>query len=179
MIVGDLAALMGCCMGIPDDITAITIVALGTSLPDTFASKSAAMHDPCADNSIGNVTGSNCVNVFLGLGLPWTIAAFYWDGPKKEEWKKRDFKGLNYEKNWGDAFCKKGCFLVPAGSLSFSVIVFSCCAIACIGLLVVRRQLYGGELGGPASASKRDAVIMCGLWFLYVVMSILKSLEVI
>ena len=24
------------------------------------------------------VTGSNCVNVFLGLGLPWTIGAIYW-----------------------------------------------------------------------------------------------------
>jgi len=179
MIVGDLAALMGCCMGLPDDITAITIVALGTSLPDTFASKSAALGDSCADNSIGNVTGSNCVNVFLGLGLPWTIAAFYWDGPKKEEWKKRDFKGLNYEKNWGDAYCPAGCFLVPAGSLSFSVIIFSCCACCCIALLIIRRQLYGGELGGPASASKRDSMIMCGLWFVYVVMSILKSLEVI
>lgn len=30
-----------------------------------------------ADNSVGNVTGSNSVNVFLGLGLPWTMAAIY------------------------------------------------------------------------------------------------------
>ena len=30
-----------------------------------------------ADNSIGNVTGSNSVNVFLGLGLPWVMAAIY------------------------------------------------------------------------------------------------------
>lgn len=30
-----------------------------------------------ADNSVGNVTGSNSVNVFLGLGLPWTLAAIY------------------------------------------------------------------------------------------------------
>ena len=34
--------------------------------------------DDTADNSIGNVTGSNSVNVFLGLGLPWLIAAIYW-----------------------------------------------------------------------------------------------------
>ena len=59
-------------------MTAITFVALGTSLPDLFASKQAAQSEKTADNSIGNVTGSNSVNVFLGLGLPWTIAAIYW-----------------------------------------------------------------------------------------------------
>jgi len=59
-------------------INAITIVALGTSLPDLFASKSAALQERYADNSIGNVTGSNSVNVFLGLGLPWLIATIYW-----------------------------------------------------------------------------------------------------
>jgi len=56
---------------------AITFVALGTSLPDTFASKTAAANEKNADNAIGNVTGSNSVNVFLGLGLPWVIAAIY------------------------------------------------------------------------------------------------------
>ena len=56
---------------------AITFVALGTSLPDTFASKAAAVGEKNADNAIGNITGSNSVNVFLGLGLPWLIAAIY------------------------------------------------------------------------------------------------------
>jgi solute carrier family 8 (sodium/calcium exchanger) len=51
---------------------------MGTSLPDTFASKIAAKGDKTADNAIGNITGSNSVNVFLGLGLPWVIAAIYW-----------------------------------------------------------------------------------------------------
>jgi solute carrier family 8 (sodium/calcium exchanger) len=52
-------------------------VALGTSLPDLFASRAAAMNEKYADNAIGNVTGSNSVNVFLGLGLPWLIASIY------------------------------------------------------------------------------------------------------
>ena len=76
-IVGDLAAIFGCLVGLKDSITAITLVALGTSLPDTFASRLAAVSDSSADNAIGNVTGSNSVNVFLGLGLPWAIAAIY------------------------------------------------------------------------------------------------------
>ena len=58
-------------------MTAITFVALGTSLPDTFASKAAAVNEKTADNAIGNVTGSNSVNVFMGIGIPWTIAAIY------------------------------------------------------------------------------------------------------
>ena len=35
----------------------------------------AARDDPTADNSVGNVTGSNSVNVFMGLGLPWLVKA--------------------------------------------------------------------------------------------------------
>ena len=52
-------------------------MALGTSLPDTFASKIAAVSEKSADNAIGNVTGSNSVNVFLGLGIPWIVASVY------------------------------------------------------------------------------------------------------
>lgn len=44
---------------------------------DTFASKVAAIQDKHADASVGNVTGSNAVNVFLGIGVAWTIAALY------------------------------------------------------------------------------------------------------
>jgi len=72
--VADIAGIFGCLLGLDDAITAITFVALGTSLPDTFASKSAAVGDETADNSVGNVTGSNAVNVYLGLGVPWVIA---------------------------------------------------------------------------------------------------------
>lgn len=41
-IVGEFANLFGCVLGIKPSITAITFVALGTSLPDTFASMQAA-----------------------------------------------------------------------------------------------------------------------------------------
>lgn len=76
--IGDLASLFGCVIGLSDGVTAITFVALGTSLPDTFASKTVAVSDRTADNAIGNITGSNAVNVYLGLGLPWMIASIYW-----------------------------------------------------------------------------------------------------
>lgn len=47
------------------------------SIADTFASKVAAIQDKYADASVGNVTGSNAVNVFLGIGVAWSIAAIY------------------------------------------------------------------------------------------------------
>merc|ERR1719384_771496 len=77
IVVGDLAEIFGCLVGLKPEITAITFVALGTSLPDTFASKIAAVSEKSADNAIGNVTGSNSVNVFLGLGIPWMVASIY------------------------------------------------------------------------------------------------------
>ena len=46
-------------MGLKNSITGITIIAIGTSLPDTFASRSAALHDIGADASIGNITGKS------------------------------------------------------------------------------------------------------------------------
>lgn len=76
-VVGEVASILGCVVGLKDSVTAITFVALGTSLPDTFASMTAAKTSKYADSAIGNITGSNCVNVFLGLGLPWVISALY------------------------------------------------------------------------------------------------------
>lgn len=76
-IVENFATVFGCVLGIRPSVTAITFVALGTSLPDTFASMSAAAGEKYADDAIGNITGSNSVNVFLGLGLPWIIGTVY------------------------------------------------------------------------------------------------------
>lgn len=177
-IVGDLATMLGCCMDIPDDITAITLVALGTSLPDTFASKLAAQQDSTADNSVGNVTGSNSVNVFLGLGVPWTIASIYWkiEGPT-QIWKDFTSQGQRYEDLYPEYMLSGGGFIVPAGSLALSVAVFTGCAMSCLMILAWRRHKYGGELGGPKFAQTRDSTIMCGLWFVYIITSVIVSLS--
>merc|ERR1712209_22459 len=78
-LIGDVAGHLGCFIYLKDCVNAIGFVALGTSVPDTFASKTAAIEDDTADNSVGNVTGSNAVNVFLGIGIAWTMAAIYWE----------------------------------------------------------------------------------------------------
>jgi len=165
--IGDIAALLACCVGISEDIAAISLVALGTSLPDTFASRTAALQEDTADNSVGNVTGSNSVNVFLGLGLPWTFCAFYWQSQKATTvWLDHDYKGSTYRELYLGEYPDGG-FIVPAGNLGFSVGVFTSTAVVCIIILSVRRKLYGGELGGPKWAQVRDAVMLGCLWLIY------------
>jgi len=170
MIIGDMAALLGCCMGVPDAITAITFVALGTSLPDTFASKTAATQDPYADASIGNVTGSNSVNVFLGLGLPWLMGAVFWtmSGQTKEWVKKYPELATKYP---------DGGFAVPAGDLGFSVIIFSTLACMTVLTFVIRRKAVGGELGGPKGSKYASAVMLVLFWLVYVAASAWKTLD--
>jgi hypothetical protein len=173
-IIGDMAALLGCTMQVPDAITAITFVALGTSLPDTFASKTAAVQDEYADASIGNVTGSNSVNVFLGLGLPWTMGAFVWSAAgATDEWKAK-YDGEEVLTKYPE-----GGFVVIAGDLGFSVIVFTLCACSTIGVLCLRRKMVGGELGGPDPLRKGSSVLLVMFWFTYVALSSWKTLDTI
>jgi len=169
--IGDLASHMGCCMGLEKSVTAITFVALGTSLPDTFASKAAASNEPYADASIINITGSNSVNVFLGLGLPWMIAAFYWtiNGFVEEAaWRER-----YAAEPWYTSDTPVG-FAVPAGNLAFSVTVFCCTSTICLGVLIVRRKVLGFELGGPLKLQWLTFALFVSLWFIYIYLSVLK-----
>ncbi|XP_020605885.1 sodium/calcium exchanger 1-like [Orbicella faveolata] len=151
MIIGDVASHFGCTIGLADSVVAITFVALGTSLPDTFASKVAAVGDEYADSSIGNVTGSNSVNVFLGLGVAWSIAAIV--------------KAAKGEK-----------FDVPAGNLGFSVVVFCVTAVLAIGVMMLRRsKAVGGELGGAKAYKLPTSLFFCFLWGIYIILSSLQT----
>ena len=98
-IINELATVFGCLIGIDKLITAITVVALGTSLPDLFASKTAAINEKYADDSVGNVTGSNSVNVFLGMGIPWILAVCYNAGqnpPREFMLDAKNLKGFTF-----------------------------------------------------------------------------------
>lgn len=55
--------------GLSPLIIALTVVALGTSMPELFISVSAAYHG-APDIALGNVVGSNIANILLVLGLP-------------------------------------------------------------------------------------------------------------
>uniref|UniRef100_A0A8C3S6P4 Sodium/calcium exchanger 1 n=1 Tax=Chelydra serpentina TaxID=8475 RepID=A0A8C3S6P4_CHESE len=149
--IGDLASHFGCTIGLKDSVTAVVFVALGTSVPDTFASKVAATQDQYADASIGNVTGSNAVNVFLGIGVAWSIAAIY--------------HAANGE-----------VFYVSPGTLAFSVTLFTIFAFISVGVLLYRRRPeIGGELGGPRTAKLLTSSLFVLLWLLYILFSSLEA----
>ena len=76
----------------------------------------AARESESADAAVGNVTGSNSVNVFLGLGLPWLIGAVYSKGRTED-----------------------GMYDMPAGPWGFSVLIFMITCVLCVLVLVVRR----------------------------------------
>uniref|UniRef100_A0A6Q2Y156 Calx-beta domain-containing protein n=1 Tax=Esox lucius TaxID=8010 RepID=A0A6Q2Y156_ESOLU len=149
--IGDLASHFGCTVGLKDSVTAVVFVALGTSVPDTFASKVAAIQDQYADASIGNVTGSNAVNVFLGIGVAWSIAAIYHNS------KGNDFR-------------------VDPGTLAFSVTLFTIFAFVCVAVLMYRRRPeIGGELGGPRGPKIATTCLFFSLWLMYIIFSSLEA----
>jgi len=153
--IGDIAGHLGCFINLKDTVNAIAFVALGTSVPDTFASKTAAIEDETADASVGNVTGSNAVNVFLGIGIAWTMAAIYWEAGGEE-------------------------FIVPVGSLGFSVTIFCIEAVLAILILLLRRNpAVGGELGGPKLFKTISSSIFVFFWVFYVLISALEAYKVI
>ncbi|XP_078068446.1 sodium/calcium exchanger 1b isoform X9 [Mustelus asterias] len=150
-VIGDLASHFGCTIGLKDSVTAVVFVALGTSVPDTFASKVAAIQDQYADASIGNVTGSNAVNIFLGIGVAWTVAAIYWNAQGKE-------------------------FVVLPGNLAFSVTLYTIFAFINFGVLLYRRKPeVGGELGGPRTAKILTSAMFTMLWLTYILLSSLEA----
>ncbi|XP_053329900.1 sodium/calcium exchanger 2 [Spea bombifrons] len=150
-VIGDLASHFGCTVGLKDSVTAVVFVALGTSIPDTFASKVAATQDQYADACIGNVTGSNAVNVFLGIGVAWSVAAIYWAIQGKD-------------------------FVVQTGTLAFSVTLFTIFAFISISVLLYRRRPHiGGELGGSRLSKTLTTMLFVGLWLLYILFSSLEA----
>lgn len=91
--------------------------------------------------------------MFLGLGLPWVIAATYMAGQEAPNNK----------------------FITPPGNLAYSVGVFLFCSVLAFICLIVRRRVIGGELGGPKSSAYASSAFFIFLWILYVVMSIIKA----
>jgi len=134
-----------------------------------------ASKDDTADSSIVNVTGSNSVNVYLGIGIPWLAAAIYWaaaSGDTLSAWK------LRYETVLDGALVANypsGAFVVQGGALGFSVLIFNCVAISCLVILRVRRLALGGELGGPKKLAYASSATLIFLWISYTGSSIWRN----
>ncbi|KAL6214890.1 hypothetical protein ACLB2K_014322 [Fragaria x ananassa] len=130
---------------------AFTALAAGTSWPDLVASKIAAERQLTADSAIANITCSNSVNIYVGIGVPWLIDTAY-----------------NYFVH------NEPLRIENAAGLSFSLLVFFATSVGCIAVLVIRRLTLGAELGGPKLWAWITFVFFMLLWITFVVLSSLK-----
>ncbi|PIA61351.1 hypothetical protein AQUCO_00300711v1 [Aquilegia coerulea] len=137
-------------------VTAFTALASGTSWPDLVASKIAAERQTTADSAIANITCSNSVNIYIGIGIPWLIDTTYNFIAYREPLRIENADGL-----------------------SFSLLIFFLTSIGCISVLVLRRLTIGAELGGPRIWAWITSVYFMSLWIVFVVLSSLKVSDII
>jgi solute carrier family 8 (sodium/calcium exchanger) len=136
------------------------MVSIGTSLPDYYASKAIATDKTItyADAAIGSIFGANAANIFIGLGLPWTIASIYYEG----------YKGVTffvgYEKT---------------ADLTFCVVMFFIASFITFMVLLIRRSYYGGELGGKIRCKLCSGLCLILTWGLFAFLTIMSCYEVI
>lgn len=71
----DNATVIAKAMGVPDSVVALTLVALGTSLPELVTAVTALMKGHGA-LSLGNIIGANLFNLVLVSGIATTIRPF-------------------------------------------------------------------------------------------------------
>ncbi|CAB1339148.1 unnamed protein product [Coregonus sp. 'balchen'] len=72
-----MVTIVGETLGIPDTVMGLTLLAAGTSIPDTVASVMVAREGK-ADMAMSNIVGSNVFDM-LCLGLPWFIKTVFVD----------------------------------------------------------------------------------------------------
>lgn len=73
----------------------------------------------------------------------------------------------------GDA----GGFVVQAGDLVFSVIVFMMCEFTALGVIAYRRKAFQAELGGPAGPKTNTSILFVLLWVFYASVASWKAAE--
>merc|ERR1711981_4977 len=120
---------------------------------------------------IGDVAGHLGCFIYLKDGvnaIAWTMAAIFHEsgaGPHTEDWQ-------------GPNTAHK--FIVPVGSLGFSVTVFCVEALLAIAILLLRRNdPVGGVLGGPKIFKTISAAVFVFFWCFYVMISALEQYGVI
>lgn len=152
-VTGDLARRFGCVIGLDDTVTGVTLVALGTSLPEIVGASFAARGETEADGCLSHIMGRIAVTVLVGVGLPWLVAAGY-------------------------HFYNDSVLSVRAEGLELSVLMYSVVAVIAFILLFLRRRLkfFGaGEIGGPLNGRYISVAILLTLWVAYMVCTVLDT----
>jgi solute carrier family 8 (sodium/calcium exchanger) len=78
-VIFDAVTSLGCILDIHVGLQALVLIAIGTNFPDCVANYLSASdkNRVNADAALQMISATNAVNIFVGLGLPWTIATIY------------------------------------------------------------------------------------------------------
>lgn len=140
---------------------------------EVFASKAAAVMDDHADSAILHVCGGNAVNVFLGIGVAWAIAAIYHTAQGNQFHVEPGGLAfsvwLKFFKFFFNFILKKWFF--------FQVTLF--CAGALIAIILLQYRRYEkniqAELGGPTFSKIWTGTFFIFLWIAYIIISGLQA----
>jgi len=146
MFMGYLLDFRGC-------ILALIMVSVGTSINNLKSSMKSAVSNKSADDVFLPTVAANAANIFVGLGLPWTIATIY-----------------RYANDQGSLVIGQ----VEVFDINFAVVTFLCCALVTALVLGLRRYCLGGELGGPRFSKYFSSFMMSFLWTIFIVLNCLN-----
>jgi hypothetical protein len=98
------------------------------------------------------LSSASAASIFVGLGLPWTIATVY-------HWMKYDqpFYVGKFE----------------TADMAFSLAILGVCSLISLAIFALRRKISGGEIGGPARYFSGTILIL--LWIVFIATSNLNS----
>eukprot|EP00924_Labyrinthula_sp_SR-Ha-C_P004344 maker-scaffold_3-snap-gene-21.3-mRNA-1 protein AED:0.00 eAED:0.00 QI:111/1/1/1/1/1/3/124/627 len=112
------AGKFGCLVGISPEALGLTLLAAGTSVPDAISSIIVARNGQ-GDMAVANSLGSNVFDILIGLGIPWLVASFVFEGPVD----------------------------VQRGDLELGVLFLVVVFVALVGLLVATKWTLNPRLG--------------------------------
>jgi Ca2+/Na+ antiporter len=112
-------------MGIQPGVLAITLIAVGTSIPDAIACYKGAKTSGFADASIGNLLGVNTSTCLIGFGVPWVIGIVFY----------------NHQASPNNIFKH------PQAGILMVIAVYMITSALGIFILILNRVIFGGELG--------------------------------
>jgi solute carrier family 8 (sodium/calcium exchanger) len=143
----EVATVIGCLLNIKTCIQALVFISVGTSLPDLFTTFEAARSAKVAGPALSILAASNAANIFVGLGLPWTIASIY-----------------QYRLNGDNLFL--GQFEVA--DMAFSTVLFVIFSMLTFLIFGCRRICVHGEIGGSNFCKAVSACLLFLIWIIFV-----------
>jgi hypothetical protein len=152
----EVSSLLSCVMGIKPGTLAITLIAVGTQLPEAIASYNAAKRSVSADAAIGNLLGINTTTILFGMGIPWVIARVYYDDKKEDLYTQ------------------------PKEGILFLIAIYMIASFTGLIVILVRRvskkcckSFCKSELGG-GSGRYLSAFLLFSLWVIFIVLGCLN-----